>query len=168
MYDTIPAVTLAFLVSAAAAIDMHSYRIPNWLTGLTAALFLPFALWSGMGLQEIGLHYLTGFVLLLLCFGLFSMGAFGGGDGKLIAACGVWFGLFDSSNFLMTTIYCGGALAVAMLVWTIFKYAMQLDFGDAIPSLRKMMPKMPYGIALACGTILSIPTSSWLTALGQA
>jgi prepilin peptidase CpaA len=167
MLDSLPAVALAFLVSAAAVIDMHSYRIPNWLTGLTALSFLPFAIWSGMGLQEIGLHYLTGLVLMLIGFIIFSLGGFGGGDGKLIAACGVWFGLVDSSTFLISSVYCGALLAIAMLVWTAFKFVVQLDLGDALPAIRNAMPKLPYGIALAAGTILSIPTTSWLAGIPQ-
>jgi prepilin peptidase CpaA len=167
MFDSLPAVALAFLVSAAAAIDMHSYRIPNWLTALTAVAFLPFALSSGLSLQDIGVHYATGFVLLLISLMLFSLGAFGGGDGKLIAACGVWFGAVDSSTFLIFTVWCGGVLAVAMLIWTLFKYVVQLDLGDIIPSLRKSMPKLPYGIALAAGTIMSIPNTPWLATFQQ-
>jgi prepilin peptidase CpaA len=168
MLDNFPVVALAFLVSAAAVADMHAYKIPNWLTGFTALAFLPVAIWSGLDFSTIGFHYLMGALLLLIGYGLFSFGIFGGGDAKFVAACGVWFGATDSLYFLIAAVWCGGILAIAMLVWTVFKYAVQLDFGDFIPGLRKAMPKLPYGIALAAGAILAIPESSWLTSLQQA
>jgi prepilin peptidase CpaA len=168
MLDSLPTVALAFLVSAAAVTDMHSYRIPNWLNGLTALTFLPVALWSGMDLTTIGFHYLAGLGLLLFGYMLFSLGAFGGGDAKLVAACGVWFGASDSLTFITSAVLCGGVLAMTMLLWTIFKYSIQLDFGDFLPGLKKVMPKLPYGIALAAGAILAIPSSTWLTTLQQA
>jgi prepilin peptidase CpaA len=167
MFDSLPAVTLAFLVSAAAVSDMHSYRIPNWLTALIAALFLPMALWAGFDLSTIGVHYLTGIGLLLFGYMLFSFGIFGGGDAKLAAACGVWFGISGSPAFLSAAVLCGGVLATAMLMWTIGKYIVQLDLGDFIPGLRKVMPQLPYGIALAAGAILAMPETAWLTTLQQ-
>jgi prepilin peptidase CpaA len=167
MLDSLPVVTLAFLVSAAAVADLHSYKIPNWLTALTALTFLPVAVWSGMDIQAIGLHYLTGAALLLFGFLLYSYRIFGGGDAKFVAACGVWFGAIDSLQFLYAAVMCGGVLAIAMLFWTVFKYAVQLDFGDFIPGLRKAMPKIPYGIALAAGAILAIQETTWLTSVQQ-
>jgi prepilin peptidase CpaA len=167
MFDSLPSVVLPFLVATAAVTDLHSYRIPNWLTGLTALAFLPVAVWSGMGVSDIGLHYLAGIILLIICFFLFQLGGFGGGDAKLIAACGVWFGMADAPTFLYASVMCGGGLAFAMLFWTLMKYIVQLDLGDFVPSLRKTMPKLPYGIALAAGTIMAMPESEWLTSLQQ-
>jgi prepilin peptidase CpaA len=167
MLNSLFAYALPVLVIMAAVLDVHSYRIPNWLNGLTALVFLPVALWAGMAWSDIGMHYLAGVLLLLTGYLFFTLGIFGGGDAKLIAACGVWFGTQDAGLFLHAAVMCGGVLAIVMLGWTLAKYIIQLDFGDFLPSIRKVMPQMPYGVALAAGAIIAFPESAWLTKLMQ-
>ncbi len=167
MFDFLPGLVFPFLVAAAAVSDFHNYKIPNWLTALMALAFLPVALSTGMLVPEIGMHYLAGFLLLLVGYMMFSLGIFGGGDAKMIAACAVWFGTQDTGSFLTSAVFCGGILAFAMLFWTLAKYIIQLDLGDFIPSIRKVMPQMPYGVALAAGAVLAIPDSDWLLKLVQ-
>jgi prepilin peptidase CpaA len=159
------ALIFPILMIAAAVTDVRAYRIPNWLSGLTAALFFPVAMIAGFSMYDLLMHASAGLLLLVICFVLFQFGIMGGGDAKLIAAAGLWFGLSDSGYFIQVTAMCGGALALAMMVWSIFKYAVQLDLGDLIPAIRKVSPKLPYGIALAAGAIIAYPQSSWMTGL---
>lgn len=79
------------LLGVAAVIDWRCRRIPNWLTftlvlsGIAQSL-MPHALVSpGSAL----LGCLAGFVLT---FPLYALGAVGGGDVKLVAGIGAWFG----------------------------------------------------------------------------
>jgi len=79
------------LLVLAAAIDWRSRRIPNWLTFTlvlsgVAQSWMPQALCSP-GNSILGL--LSGFVLT---FALYALGALGGGDVKLLAGIGAWFG----------------------------------------------------------------------------
>jgi prepilin peptidase CpaA len=150
------------LMIVAAASDAASYRIPNWLTALTAALFFPVALMSGLDLAQIGQHLAAGAILLVLGFIIFQFGFFGGGDAKMIAAAGLWFGLGDSLFFIQSSVLCGGVLAAAMIFWSLFKFVVQLDFAGAVPGVSKVMPKLPYGIALAAGAIIAMPSSQWM------
>ena len=56
-------ILLPTLLIVAAASDVMSFRIPNWLTMLTAILFFPMALALGMPWNEFGLHLLSGALL---------------------------------------------------------------------------------------------------------
>ena len=79
------------LLTVAAVIDWRFRRIPNWLTftlvlsGVAQSL-MPQALVTP-GNAICGL--LAGFVLT---FPLYALGAVGGGDVKLVAGIGAWFG----------------------------------------------------------------------------
>jgi prepilin peptidase CpaA len=79
------------LLVVAAVIDWRVRRIPNWLTFTlvlsgVAQSFTPQALCSP-GDSILGLA--AGFALTI---GLYALGAVGGGDVKLLAGIGAWFG----------------------------------------------------------------------------
>jgi prepilin peptidase CpaA len=82
---------IVLLLAVAAFVDWRIRRIPNWLTftlvvsGL-AQSFTPGAMTSP-GNAMLGL--LAGFVLI---FPLYALRAVGGGDVKLLAGIGAWFG----------------------------------------------------------------------------
>src|SRR5690242_13454132 len=90
-HDWLTYLPLLSLLIWAAIEDLKSRRIPNWLTFALAlggvASSLMFARPIGLGDAMLGM--LVGFALP---FVLFSLGALGGGDVKLLAALGVWLG----------------------------------------------------------------------------
>jgi prepilin peptidase CpaA len=104
----------ALIIGVAACItDLHSRRIPNWLTfGAAAAAFaFHFANGGQAGAQAAAMGWVTG---LLLFMPLFVLGGMGAGDVKLLAAFGAWLG--PSAAFWMA-IYAsmaGGVLAVVV------------------------------------------------------
>jgi prepilin peptidase CpaA len=157
---------LPTLMMVAAVSDCLSLRIPNWLTGLVALLFFPMALLTGMPLADFGWHLLGGVILFVAGYALFSFGVFGGGDAKLMAAAGLWFGTDQSLPFLMMTVLAGGILAVAVMSWSLFvTFAdlhglnMEKGIGKAASKIR---PKLPYGLAFAVGAIVVYPQSWWM------
>jgi prepilin peptidase CpaA len=81
---------LALLVWAAAE-DVRSRRIPNWLTfSLVLSGIVQSFTRQGMTTPTGSLlGMLTGFALT---FGMFALGALGGGDVKLLSGIGAWFG----------------------------------------------------------------------------
>lgn len=97
------------LLAWAAAVDLRTRRIPNWLTFslALAGLALSFT-WArtvaGPGDAALGL--LTGFGI---GFALFGLGAWGGGDVKVLAAVGAWVGP------LPTLIVFGTAAVISMV-----------------------------------------------------
>jgi prepilin peptidase CpaA len=157
---------LPALMIIAAVTDVMSYRIPNWLTILIAVLFFPMALLTHMPLAEFGSHLSAGVILFVLGYALFAFGLFGGGDSKLMAAAGLWFGTSQTMPFLVLTALAGGLLAAGVMVWSVFM--VMWDFHDPVAGtaidkgIRKMKPKLPYGFAFAVGAILAFPQTWWM------
>ena len=91
-YTLLMCFPVVVLLAVAAVVDWRTRRIPNWLTftlvlsGLAQSLVMPSAMVSP-GSAMLGL--LAGFVLI---FPLYALGAVGGGDVKLLAGIGAWFG----------------------------------------------------------------------------
>ncbi len=169
MLHTLSLCLLPSLMIVAALTDVTSFKIPNWLTGLTAALFFPMALLTGMPLAEFGWHLVAGAVLFVLGYVLFALRLFGGGDAKLMAAAGLWFGVNQSMEFLIMTSLAGGLLAGAIAGWSAFMFFWEFHGpqveGVVTDSLKKIRPKLPYGFALCVGAILAFPQSWWMTSV---
>ena len=99
----------------AAATDLKSRRIPNWLTvplavtGLVAALGregLPGLGWAAAGCGLLALPYIL----------LFALGNGGAGDAKMMGAVGAWLGLHAGIVVLVAVCLTGGVLALARMV----------------------------------------------------
>jgi prepilin peptidase CpaA len=153
---------LPTLMIIAAASDVTSYRIPNWLTGLTALLFFPMAVLTGMPLQEFGYHILGGLILFVSGYALFAFGVFGGGDAKLMAAAGLWFGTSQSMPFLFLTVFAGLFLTLTVAGWSAFNLWAEFKDMKFSNKIKQLKPKVPYGFALAVGAILTFPDSWWM------
>ncbi len=166
MLHTLSIALLPVLMITAAISDLTSFRIPNWLTLLTAALFFPMAWATGMPLVEFGWHLLAGVILFVAGFALFSFGLFGGGDAKLLAAAGLWFGTAQTMPFLIATVIAGGALAIAVALWSVVMTMVEIQGVGAENRIgkaaRKIRPKLPYGFALAVGAIIAYPQTWWI------
>jgi prepilin peptidase CpaA len=153
---------LPVLMIVAGASDALSLRIPNWLTLATALLFFPMALATGMPAAQIGQHAAIGFGLLVLGFALFSFGIFGGGDAKLLAAAGLWFGTTETLPFIVFTALFGGLLALAVSAWWIVSMSWEIHDLPWTERVKRLRPNVPYGYAFAAGAILVFPQSWWM------
>jgi prepilin peptidase CpaA len=69
--------------------DLRSMRIPNWLNGLIALLFLPVGL-IFLEPEAVAWRYAAGLAVLAAGMTLFALGRMGGGDVKMLAACTPW------------------------------------------------------------------------------
>lgn len=154
------------LMIIAGAGDALSLRIPNWLTLSIFAAFFPLAFATGMPLDVFGLHVLTAVILFVIGFMLFSAGLFGGGDAKLLAAAGIWFGSSQALPFLVFTVMAGGVLALLVGMWSIISMSWELRDGTWSKKLSSLRPSVPYGYAFAIGAILAFPQSWWMVASG--
>jgi prepilin peptidase CpaA len=159
----------ALLITAAAS-DVMSLRIPNWLTLLIAILFFPMALATHMPLDEFGSHLLAGVILFIVGFLFFQAGVFGGGDSKLMAAAGLWFGTAKMLPFLFMTALAGGVLALVVAFWSAFMISWEIE-GENAPlaslgkKLRLLGPNVPYGFAFALGGIIAFKDSWWMNVI---
>jgi prepilin peptidase CpaA len=154
------------LMILAAMTDVLAFRIPNWLTIVIALLFFPMAWLTGMPLAELGLHVAVGLGLFLVGFLLFSAGLFGGGDAKLLAAAGLWFGTTDTIPFLVYTVMAGGLLALAVGIWSALSIDWEIRDVGLFRKLRTLKPNVPYGLAFAVGAILAFKETWWMGPVG--
>ena len=169
-------IALPVLFALAIYGEVLKRRIPNWLTlagmafGLGAALIE-----SGVpGLKESAIGLLVGGgVFLPFCL----FGLVGGGDMKLMAATGAIVGYPLVLRALTDTCIAGGLLAVGIAAWngtllTAFAEAFRIIFGakkkrdekkvstDGDGERRPLPTMIPYGIAIAAGTIYTIFTGA--------
>lgn len=170
MLHTLSISMLPVLLIIAAAGDVLSFRIPNWLTLATAVLFFPMAFFTGMPITEFGMHILAGVVLFAAGFLFFQFGLFGGGDAKLMAAAGLWFGTSQTLPFLFATAIAGGGLALFVGVWSMLLMTWEIygsgeSLGTLGQKIRAMKPNVPYGLAFAIGGILAFRETWWVTGL---
>lgn len=159
MYEALPLALCASLLLLAAASDVATMTIPNWISIVLAAVF-PFAAYlSGVGLGAIGVHLAFGAAVLVICFFLFQAGVMGGGDAKLISAAAVWTGLGAFGAFALWTSLAGGLLALALLI-----ARTRVQPAETRPAFlnRLLKPKggVPYGVAIAIGAIAALDVSA--------
>ncbi len=145
---------------AAAWNDMTSMTIPNWISLVLVAGFLiavPFA-WQGWAV--FGTHMLIGFICFALGVGMFALGWMGGGDAKLFAATSLWWVWADLWQYLVFTAIAGGLLAIFLLLGRKF-FPVKILKTDWLYRLFKDEKKMPYGLALAFGALMTLPKSDF-------
>jgi len=162
---------LAFVLIAA-AFDVRSHRIPNWLVlagaamGVAWQVFEPALIDSGLAgaLEGMG----VGFALLLPLYLLHAMGA---GDVKLMAMVGTYLGPRGAAHAALLSLIAGGVLALIVTLakgklGALMASIRQMFFGTLVNALttgktRVVAPaasvgKMPYGVAIALGTIAHV------------
>lgn len=144
---------------AAAISDIISFRIPNILSLILLAVFFPFAFLSGMDFWQVGTHVLTGFGVLVVTFGLFSAGLFGGGDAKLVSVAALWVGASQLLIFLVAVTIAGGAVAIAVIIFRRLPIG-QLETIEWIGNLyrpKKDRRDIPYAVAISVGAFWVMP-----------
>jgi len=135
-------------VGAVAFTDLRNRRIPNSLTVSAAAVALALAVaqagWHGAVISAAGV--LTGLAMFLpLCLA----GKLGAGDVKAMGAVGAFLGPVGVLLAAIYTLLAGGIGAVVALVaWR------SAAHGRAASAVRRQ--QLPYGLAIACGTLASI------------
>lgn len=160
----------------AAAIDAQHRRIPNWLTfgAWLAALPLQVAI-DGLGHGALvwGAGWLTGLAIFLPFYALRGMAA---GDVKLMAAVGAWLGASMAIEIALATFVIGGLWALAITIrtrrmaqlrrnlrsvlLTSGQISRQAPTPDADADASWSVGSLPYGVAIAAGTIAVLFASS--------
>ena len=157
----------AVLVSlVAAATDLRSRRVPNWLTvpglliGIAANTW--FSGWSGLKASLLGA--VVGLALLLPFVLLRSLGA---GDWKLAGALGAFTGPSILVDLLLGSVLVAGVMAMALVIYKRRTWETMRNIGHILVSLVTFrLPgervsldnpeslKVPYGVALAFTVVL--------------
>lgn len=139
----VPALALVTALLVASFIDIDTQEIPNGVTIfilIVAVLWNVYAAFEGYGvlLQNVVGFFTASGILLVLA--IISRGGVGGGDIKLMAACGLLLGW---KNMLLT-------LAVASILGVLVMVPVFL-----IKRLRRGTP-IPFGPFLAAGMVISM------------
>ena len=169
MYETLILSVFPLMVVTAAISDFFTLKIPNWLNAVIAVSVIPFVLMSDMPMEVFAGHIVAGLVTFVFGFMLFSAHIFGGGDAKMLAACAVWVGWDSLMEFAIITAFAGGALVLAMKIWVFF--ASRKDHKDMIKNMKwaqnflSKRPQLPYGIAIATGSVIIFPATWWVQQL---
>ena len=156
------------LMAFAAASDLFTMTISNRVSLALAAGFLALALLGGMAPYDILLHVGAGATVLVAGFACFAMGWVGGGDAKVAAAAGLWFGFGHLLDYLVYASLFGGALTLLLLQFR--QWPLPYPFaGQAwLLKLHAKDSGIPYGIALAIGALMVYPETEWIKAIDLA
>jgi prepilin peptidase CpaA len=151
-------------LSVAALSDLFTMTIPNRVSLILLASFVLVALFMGLPLPVIGMHFAGALVVFAVCFALFALGIMGGGDAKLLSAAALWFG-FDQSLliFMLYVAYIGGGVTLLILALRAQTERI-MAIGLPVPDSLLHAKKIPYGIAIGIGGFLAYPSSPLVTA----
>lgn len=152
-------IALPLLLAAAAGWDMASFTIPNFLNLALMAAFAVFAFSAGLSFSTIGWHLIAGAGALAIGFTLFATGHIGGGDAKLFAAVVLWLGLKDSLPYALLASLFGGGLALSLMLLRQWPLPAFLARQGWIIKLHDNRSGVPYGVALAAGAFVLLPST---------
>lgn len=133
---------MAAVCLAAAWIDVRTRRIPNVLT--LPAIGAGLALAGLAGWKPLALRLLTVLLVLGVAIVLRTMGVWGGGDGKLVAAVAALKGLPFVVEAAAVTFLIGGLIGLGVLV---------------LRKIRRVPPgttQIPFGPVIAAGVALTL------------
>ncbi|HWA21419.1 MAG TPA: prepilin peptidase [Caulobacterales bacterium] len=146
----------AVLLLWAAACDVATMEIPNRISLLLVGIYPVAALACALPWQGILLHLAIGVGAFVLCWGMFMLGVFGGGDAKVLAAATVWTGLSPAlSQLLLWTCIAGGGLAALAIV-----SRKRFKPTPALPAFVNTFlgeTHLPYAAAIAVGGLFALP-----------
>jgi prepilin peptidase CpaA len=160
----------ALIIGTAACVtDLHSRRIPNWLTfGAAAAAF---AFHFANGGQAAAQHAAGGWVTgLFLFMPLFLLGGMGAGDVKLLAALGAWLGPADAFWLAIYSSMAGGVMAIVVALRHNYLATACRNLGalgkfwwiagprrmDALTLDRSTAPKLAYAVPMLLGVLVTL------------
>jgi len=152
-------IALPLLLAVAAGWDIASFTIPNFLNLSLIAAFAVFAFVAGLSFPVIGWHLLAAVIALAIGFTLFATGHIGGGDAKLFAAVVLWLGLKDSLPYALVASLFGGLLALGLMLLRNWPLPVFLARQGWILKLHDKQAGIPYGVALAAGAFVLLPST---------
>ncbi|MCB1527013.1 MAG: prepilin peptidase [Hyphomicrobiaceae bacterium] len=153
------------VMAFAAAMDMLTMTIPNRVSILLVAAFFVAAYAAGLSQQQVLEHLATGAAVLAICFVLFALGVFGGGDAKLLAASSLWIGFDQLLPYFLGVSIAGALLSVAFLY-------MRNHFPEGsvrgpawVLRLQAQGNGMPYGLAISASALWIYPQTAFFHGL---
>lgn len=162
--DMVLVTALVTVLGIAVIVDLHSSRIPNWLTLSAMGFALAAHAWlngvHGILFSLSGLGVGLGLLLLV-----YLAGGMGAGDVKLMAAVGAMVGPYGVLSIALLSALIGGlyALGAMSYQWGIAAVGQRLVYaaygavltgGTGWMKEFRLPFKLRYGLAIAGGTLL--------------
>ncbi|KQO76968.1 prepilin peptidase [Rhizobium sp. Leaf262] len=148
---------LPLCLAFAALTDLISMKISNRVSAILLVSFFAISPFTSLSWGDIGLSFLAAMLVFSICFSLFALNVMGGGDAKLLTACSVWFGLnLSLAVFVLSVAVFGGLLTIAILMLRSRSQEIMAS-GLPIPDSLLVAKKVPYGIAIAIGGLVTYP-----------
>jgi prepilin peptidase CpaA len=146
----------------AAASDLITMTIANWLSLALVGAFLLLIPVVGLDTATVGSHFAAAGVVLAASFTCFAFGWIGGGDAKFASAVALWLGWAHLLDFLLTASIFGGGLTLLILS---FRSIMLPAFAMRQPWLERLHDQrsgVPYGLALSAAALVIYPDTVWM------
>lgn len=145
-------------VCAAIWTDVTSLLIPNWISVLLVAGFIPFAL-TQIGVSEMLYHFAIALVVFGVCVVFFVVGWMGGGDVKFLTATSVWMGSAQILPFLFKIAIIGGVVALVLIFFRSYANLWR-GWGARFKPLGRVLEladarKVPYGLPIGGAALWS-------------
>ena len=144
---------------AAAAYDVLTLTIPNWISLALLAFFPVLALVGGLGWHELAWHGALALGALAAGIAAFASGIVGGGDAKLFAVLSLYMGPRAIAPYVVDVAIAGGV--VAMLFLLLHQPRLE-EWTRHSPLLARIVARgmaIPYGVAIVVGGLLAFPSS---------
>jgi prepilin peptidase CpaA len=167
MADAIRLLLFPALMAFAASSDLLTMTISNRVSLILAGSFFAVAIWSGMSLNDIGMHVGAGLAVLVVTFTFFARGWIGGGDAKLAAATALWLGFDQLLNYMIFASLFGGILTLVIMRFRLMPLPGALANQEWAKRLHRMDEGVPYGIALALAALMIYPNTPWMKPFGM-
>jgi len=142
----------------AALSDAASMKISN---RISLAIIIAFAIATPIAWESwavFGEHMFIGLIFFVAGFIMFAVGGLGGGDAKLMSAIALWWTWPDVLPYIFYVTVLGAVLAIFMMVGRNFVPA-SIATNGMVSRMFSNEKQIPYGIALALGSLLVLPGS---------
>lgn len=136
--------------------DLTTFTIPNGLTGSMAATGVFSMLFLGPAPTSPLAPLVLAAAVLLGGWLLFSLGMWGAGDAKLMAAATLWINPQSFAVFVLGIVAFGAALALAVLCRGLARASRSVPGGRWRPRLIMRRIAMPYGLAIGSAAICTL------------
>lgn len=148
---------LVLLLAGAGLWDAVKLRIPNVIV---LSILLLFAAFVAMTWQHmpILMHLASGALVLAAALLMYSRRLWGAGDAKLAFAGALWIPLGSLPMWLLVMVLSGGVLTMLLLIG---RRAIPSARAQSLPEVLRRRGPIPYGIAIAIGTLVAaVPLQS--------
>lgn len=161
MLEALIFVIFPFCMVFAAVSDILSMTIANRVSLILLATFAVIAPMTGMDWATYGWHFAAAGLVLCATFGLFALGAMGGGDAKLLAATALWMGFSpELVAYLVNASIIGGLLTLLLIFYRGSNLAVLTGSNVFLRHFANEKAGIPYGVALGIAGLIVYPSTA--------